>query len=130
MFSRKRSFIWTSSSEAGPKEAKCNFCYCIVKFNGGSTSNLYRHMQTKHPLVETSRSIKSLQNNSSSLSPNVLAVEVNSLLSTTTSSEHPNSFTDTDSHESQPQLPGPSTSRATTQSLYLVRLERMEHSLE
>lgn len=55
MSSRKRSFIWTSFSEvAGPKEAKRNFCYCIVKFNEGSTSNLHKHMlETKEPLIST-----------------------------------------------------------------------------
>ena len=46
---RKKSFIWKYFLEINPGRAKCEICSGIYSFKAGTTSNLTRHLKTKHP---------------------------------------------------------------------------------
>lgn len=43
-------------TEAGDCKAKCNICSNIIKYSKGLTRNLSRHVKTKHPTVDMTRS--------------------------------------------------------------------------
>ncbi|XP_053556003.1 zinc finger BED domain-containing protein 4-like [Bombina bombina] len=49
MASRKRSSIWIHFDEVGPQKVKCKLCNNILSGQGGTTSNFWRHLQSKHP---------------------------------------------------------------------------------
>lgn len=51
MSARIRSEIWNhfEKTESDPKKAKCKICRTLLCFSGGSTTNLRRHLNTKHP---------------------------------------------------------------------------------
>lgn len=53
MSSRKRSDLWYHFKvrEEDKTKARCNYCLNYVSVSGGSTSNLSRHMKTRHPTV-------------------------------------------------------------------------------
>ena len=46
-----RSNVWSDFEKINKSEAKCNICKSILKFNGGCTSGLKRHSDSKHPTV-------------------------------------------------------------------------------
>ncbi|XP_028296828.1 zinc finger BED domain-containing protein 4-like [Gouania willdenowi] len=52
MSGRKRSDIWNHFSEVSATKSKCNICKRILSTQGGSTSNLRRHLKTAHPTVQ------------------------------------------------------------------------------
>lgn len=52
---RKRSHLWTLFTVLPDNKAKCGFCYQILSYKGGSTTNLSRHMKLKHPTVQIDR---------------------------------------------------------------------------
>lgn len=49
----KRSPIWLHFSVLTANTAKCNLCGNKYSFKGGSTSNLKKHLETRHPTVQT-----------------------------------------------------------------------------
>lgn len=49
--SQKKSDIWLHFSPLSDNKAKCNLCHSIYSHKGGSTSNLKKHLQHKHPSV-------------------------------------------------------------------------------
>jgi len=55
--SEKRSAIWLYFTEISSTSAKCNTCKNHLSIQGGSTSNLKKHMVAKRPyiLLEPSR---------------------------------------------------------------------------
>ncbi|PSN43345.1 hypothetical protein C0J52_15549 [Blattella germanica] len=46
---RKKSFIWKYFKEVSAGRAKCEICSGVYSFKAGTTSNLTRHLQNKHP---------------------------------------------------------------------------------
>lgn len=44
----KRSEIWLHFSTISTGHAKCNICGSKYSYKGGSTSNLKKHLQSKH----------------------------------------------------------------------------------
>uniref|UniRef100_A0A2C9L1K5 BED-type domain-containing protein n=1 Tax=Biomphalaria glabrata TaxID=6526 RepID=A0A2C9L1K5_BIOGL len=46
-----KSLFWSYFSPTEPNRAKCNVCYLEFSYAGGSTSNLARHLRTKHPEI-------------------------------------------------------------------------------
>lgn len=63
---RKRSAIWNHFTIKSHIIAKCSYCGHDVSYSGGSTSNLMRHLKTKHVTVPLTRplvnQIDSLEN--------------------------------------------------------------------
>lgn len=45
---RKRSKLWNFFSEEADNKAKCDLCKSVYSVKGGSTTNLQKHMSTKH----------------------------------------------------------------------------------
>jgi len=54
---RKRSVIWNHFSIISDTTAKCSYCMQIIKYTGGSTGNLTRHLKTKHVTIQLTRNI-------------------------------------------------------------------------
>jgi len=52
MSGRKRSDIWNHFGEISATRAKCNICKKLLSTQGGSTSNLRRHLKAAHPTVQ------------------------------------------------------------------------------
>lgn len=52
MASRTKSFIWNNFTKISSDRAKCDICATILSVRGGSTTNLIRHVKTKHPGVD------------------------------------------------------------------------------
>lgn len=52
---RKSSVIWDYFTMVENNKAKCGFCKVILKVNQSSTTNLLRHMNTKHPTTDLSK---------------------------------------------------------------------------
>lgn len=52
MSGRKRSDIWNHFGEISATRAKCNICKRLLSTQGGSTSNLRRHLKAAHPTVQ------------------------------------------------------------------------------
>lgn len=52
---RKRSAVWNHFSVESLTIAKCSYCKEGVSYSGGSTSNLMRHLKTKHVTVPLKR---------------------------------------------------------------------------
>lgn len=52
---RKRSAIWNHFTVKSDIIAKCSYCGHEISYSGGSTSNLLRHLKTKHVAVPLSR---------------------------------------------------------------------------
>lgn len=52
---RRKSLIWTTFTELEGSKAKCGLCSTIISFSGGATSNLSRHLRTKHPGAQFAR---------------------------------------------------------------------------
>ena len=44
----KRSGVWLYFTKVDDRNATCNTCQCSYKHSGG-TSNLLKHLNTKHP---------------------------------------------------------------------------------
>uniref|UniRef100_A0A669DC03 BED-type domain-containing protein n=1 Tax=Oreochromis niloticus TaxID=8128 RepID=A0A669DC03_ORENI len=51
MDSRRRSDIWMHFEMKSATHAQCNICKAVLSFRGGSTSNMRRHLSSKHPTV-------------------------------------------------------------------------------
>lgn len=51
MSARKRSDIWMHFDAVTPSQARCHGCKTTISSHGGSTSNMRRHLKTKHPTV-------------------------------------------------------------------------------
>ncbi|MGH0128134.1 UNVERIFIED_CONTAM: hypothetical protein FKN15_033575 [Acipenser sinensis] len=49
--SRKQSSIWCHFTPVTSSKAKCDICCNELSYSGGSTTNLHRHLKTKHPTV-------------------------------------------------------------------------------
>lgn len=49
---RKRSQVWLHFTNLSNEKAKCNFCGASLSYKGGSTSNLKKHIQAKHPTID------------------------------------------------------------------------------
>jgi len=45
---RKTSVIWVYFTVIESDKAKCSFCRTVLKFNQSSTTNLLRHIKSKH----------------------------------------------------------------------------------
>lgn len=52
---RKRSAIWNHFMVKSDIIAKCSYCGHEISYSEGSTSNLLRHLKTKHVAVPLSR---------------------------------------------------------------------------
>ncbi len=53
MSERKRSAVWLYFTNLeNAQKAKCNFCKTDLSYKGGSTSNLKKHLQNKHPSID------------------------------------------------------------------------------
>lgn len=55
IMSRKTSIIWDYFIIVEGDKAKCNFCKTVLKFNQSSTTNLIRHIRSKHVTVDLSK---------------------------------------------------------------------------
>jgi len=53
--SRKTSIIWDYFTIVEDDKAKCNFCKTVLKFNQSSTTNLLRHIRSKHVTIDLSK---------------------------------------------------------------------------
>ncbi|KAJ4926347.1 hypothetical protein JOQ06_008525 [Pogonophryne albipinna] len=49
MSTRKRSDIWMHFVGVNQAQARCQYCKNLISVHGGSTSNMRRHLKTKHP---------------------------------------------------------------------------------
>lgn len=49
--SQKKSAIWLHFEEVNNNKAKCNLCHSLYSYHGGTTSNLRKHIRTKHPTI-------------------------------------------------------------------------------
>lgn len=54
----KRSIIWYHFTIKSNTIAKCSYCRNELSYSGGSTSNLLRHLKTKHSTVPLTRSLR------------------------------------------------------------------------
>ncbi|CAI6359260.1 unnamed protein product [Macrosiphum euphorbiae] len=52
---RKTSAIWDYFTIVENDKAKCNFCKIVLKFNQSSTTNLLRHIRSKHVTIDLSK---------------------------------------------------------------------------
>jgi len=52
---RKTSAIWDYFPIVENDKAKCNFCKIVLKFNQSSTTNLLRHIRSKHVTIDLSK---------------------------------------------------------------------------
>ncbi|KAE9523772.1 hypothetical protein AGLY_015832 [Aphis glycines] len=52
---RKISVIWDYFTVIESDKAKCGFCKTVLKFNQSSTTNLLRHIKSKHPTTDLSK---------------------------------------------------------------------------
>lgn len=52
---RKTSVIWDYFTVIESDKAKCGFCKTVLKFNQSSTTNLLRHIKSKHPTTDLSK---------------------------------------------------------------------------
>lgn len=55
---RKRSTIWNHFTIKSSTIAKCSYCRQELTYSGGSTSNLLRHLKTKHVIVPLTRPLR------------------------------------------------------------------------
>lgn len=58
---RKRSVIWNHFSIISDTIAKCSYCMQTIKYTGGSTGNLMRHLKTKHVTIQLTRNITNIE---------------------------------------------------------------------
>lgn len=54
---RKRNAIWNHFTNKSHTVAKCSYCGHNVSYGGGSTSNLMRHLKTRHVTVSLTRPV-------------------------------------------------------------------------
>ncbi|CAI6353002.1 unnamed protein product [Macrosiphum euphorbiae] len=88
---RKRSTIWNHFSIKSDTQAKCSYCMQVIKYTGGSTGNLLRHLKSKHVTIQLTRN--SLNNIEESVNqievsvdnPNEIAEPVDIMQSTSSS---------------------------------------------
>uniref|UniRef100_A0A3B3C6A5 BED-type domain-containing protein n=1 Tax=Oryzias melastigma TaxID=30732 RepID=A0A3B3C6A5_ORYME len=66
MDTRKRSDIWMHFDISSATHAKCKICKTNLSFRGGSTSNMRRHLGSKHPTVMLQQMVTSLAPTASS----------------------------------------------------------------
>lgn len=52
---RKTSAIWDYFTIVENDKAKCNFCKIVLKINQSSTTNLLRHIRSKHVTIDLSK---------------------------------------------------------------------------
>ena len=52
---RKRSNVWLHYTPVNNDKAKCDICRMELSHKGGSTANLLRHLNNKHPTDDTGR---------------------------------------------------------------------------
>lgn len=55
---RKTSVIWDYFTIIENEKAKCSFCKTVLKFNQSSTTNLLRHVKSKHPTIDLSKRLR------------------------------------------------------------------------
>ncbi len=69
---KRRGGVWKYFIADSNKRARCNLCSGLISFKGGSTTNLLRHMKSKHPSFNVPNRIydsnSSLKLSSSSMS--------------------------------------------------------------
>lgn len=49
--SQKRSDIWNYFTITTKDKAKCTLCNTVYSYKGGTTSNLKKHLSSKHPTI-------------------------------------------------------------------------------
>lgn len=52
MSTRVRSNVWNHFTKLTFEKAKCDICGTIISIKGGSSTNIRRHLKTKHPLTD------------------------------------------------------------------------------
>jgi len=65
LLNSKRSTIWNHFTKKSSTIAKCSYCGHELSYSGGSTSNLLRHLKTKHITMPLTKQLRN-QNNLSS----------------------------------------------------------------
>ncbi|CAH2101579.1 unnamed protein product [Euphydryas editha] len=77
--SKKKSHIWKHFSVINKDKAKCEYCFKIISYSGGGTSNLNRHMKKLHrtvsieqPLLRSQTQLLPLQSNSTEAGPSTI----------------------------------------------------------
>lgn len=51
----KRSTIWNHFSIKSDTQAKCSYRMQVIKYTGGYTGNLLRHLKSKHVTIQLTR---------------------------------------------------------------------------
>ncbi|CAG9840674.1 unnamed protein product [Diabrotica balteata] len=52
MSSRVRSNVWNYFTKLSCEKSKCDLCGNLISIKGGSSTNIRRHLKTKHPLID------------------------------------------------------------------------------
>jgi len=54
---RKKSSVWLHFTAKSKDRVKCDICRAELSYKGGSTANMLRHLSSKHPKIDTSRTV-------------------------------------------------------------------------
>lgn len=73
---KRRGGVWKFFSINSKKQARCKLCLTVISFKGGSTTNLLRHMKSRHSDIKVPHKLAKLSGSSeNATSPNRQSIQ-------------------------------------------------------